>query len=309
MKALFTRWVERYFYAPDPFQRLVSLLLAPLGALYCALMRRRFHSTQVLPSPIPVISIGNLTVGGSGKTPLVTALAQRYDKVAVVLRGYGRKSRGLRVVRDKSGVLCDVRQSGDEAMIYAQKLPQAIVIVSEDRRAGIARAAALGCKAVFLDDGYGKHQIEKLDLLIEVESENGRCLPAGPFRERLWEGKAARWVREGEDFERVTEIIGAKAQMSLVTAIARPERLEPFLPEVAGRHYFPDHHFFTRAELEGILRKDGSDALLVTYKDYVKMRHFNLPTALLDLTLKLDPKLTAEVDAYIAVASTRNFHA
>ena len=300
MKAFLTLWVERYFYAPDPFQKLLSLLLAPLGALYCAVMEQRFRRSRPLRPPVPVVSVGNLTVGGSGKTPVVIALAQHRRGAAVVLRGYGRKSRGLRVVRDRSGILCDVRQSGDEAMIYAQKLPDAVVIVSEDRVAGIAKAEALGCKVVFLDDGYSKHHIEKLDLLIDVQSENMRCLPAGPFRERLWEGKQARWLREGRDFERLTEVVGAKPRMSLVTAIARPERLDPFLPEVVGKHYFPDHHFFGLEELKRILEADRADALLVTYKDYVKMRHFKLPVALLELQLKLDGRVLEEVDAYIA---------
>jgi tetraacyldisaccharide 4'-kinase len=266
-------------------------------------MAYRFRKSRPVRPPIPVVSVGNLTVGGSGKTPLVIALAKHRRGAAVVLRGYGRKSRGLRVVKDKSGILCDVAESGDEAMIYAQKLPDAVVIVSEDRIAGIARAEALGCSVVFLDDGYSKHHIEKLDLLIEVKSDNTRCLPAGPFRERLWKGKKVRWVREGEDFERVTEVVDAGVRMSLVTAIARPERLDPFLPDVVGKHYFPDHHFFSRDALVKILEADGADALLVTYKDYVKMRHFKLPVALLELSLKLDGKLLEEVDDYIAAAT------
>ena len=299
MKAALTQWVEEYFYTPGPFQKIVSFLLAPLGWLYCAVMRRRFSAALPVKPPLPVVSVGNLTVGGSGKTPLVTALASRYENVAVVLRGYGRKSRGVVVVKDRTGILCDVETSGDEAMIYAQKLPHAVVIVSEVREAGIAKAAELGCEAVFLDDGYGKHRIEKLDLLIEVLSENGRCLPAGPFRERLWEGKRARWVREGEDFRRIAEVVDARGKMSLVTAIARPQRLDPFLPEVAGKHYFEDHHFFAKAELERILETDGSQTLLVTYKDYVKIRHFELPVAVMELSLELDEALLREVDDYI----------
>jgi len=299
VKAALTQWVEGYFYAPDLFQKSLSLLLAPLGWLYCLIARRRYEASLPVTPPVPVVSVGNLTVGGSGKTPLVSALAARYDNAAVVLRGYGRRSKGVVVVKDRSGILCDVYDSGDEAMIYAMKLPAATVIVSEVREAGIARAHELGCDVVFLDDGYGKHRIRKLDLLIEVRTPNGRCLPAGPFRERLWEGKAVRWVREGADFSRSTCIVDARGRMSLVTAIARPSRLEPFLPEVAGRHYFEDHHFFSREELEAILRAEGSEALLVTFKDYVKMRHFELPVAVLDLSLELDAKLVREVDDYI----------
>ena len=82
---------------------------------------------------IKIVGVGNLNVGGSGKTPLVTALASKYDDVAIILRGYGRNSKGLYVVKDKNTILEDVSISGDEAMIYAQKLKSAIVIVSEDR--------------------------------------------------------------------------------------------------------------------------------------------------------------------------------
>ncbi len=110
---------------------------------------------------IDIISVGNITVGGSGKTPLVTALASKYEHAAIILRGYGRASRGLFVVKNGENILCDVSVSGDEAMIYAHKVPHAVVIVSEDRREGIIKAKELGAKIVFLDDAYSKHDIKK----------------------------------------------------------------------------------------------------------------------------------------------------
>jgi tetraacyldisaccharide 4'-kinase len=292
-------WGERFFYAPSLFQRLLAYALWPLGALYCFIMYRRFQNSVPRKQGLPVISIGNLTVGGSGKTPLTVALAERRTRPAVVLRGYGRQSSGLQVVSDGKSVLCDVACSGDEAMLYALQLPHAVVIVSEEREAGIAKAKAMGCECVFLDDGYGKHYIAKYDIVIDVTPANGFCLPAGPFRERLWPGKQARLVREGEDFTRRVTIRDAAAKMVLVTAIARPERLDPFLPDVVARETFPDHYFFTRDELAAILEKYGADALLVTYKDYVKIRHFDLPLALMELRLELDGALVAGVDHYI----------
>jgi len=292
-------WGERFFYAPSFSQRLLSLLLWPLSALYCFIMYRRYRSTVPRMQGVPVVSIGNLTVGGSGKTPLTVALAQHYTRPAIVLRGYGRQSKGLRVVSDARSVLCDVKCSGDEAMLYALQLPHAVVIVSEAREAGIAKAKAMGCECVFLDDGYGKHHIAKYDIVIAVAAANGFCLPAGPYRERLWKGKQAVVVREGKEFTRRVAIRNARPKMALVTAIARPERLEPFLPEVVAKHTFPDHHFFSRDELTAILEKSGADALLVTYKDYVKMRRFDLPLALMELSLELDDALAAGVDHYI----------
>ena len=131
----------------------------------------RFKNKKAQDFGIDIISIGNLSVGGSGKTPLVTALASRYENVAVVLRGYGRVSSGLYVVKNREKILEDVSVSGDEALIYAHKLQNAIVIVSEDRKEGILKAKEMGVEIVFLDDAYSKHDIKKLDILIDVNSE------------------------------------------------------------------------------------------------------------------------------------------
>ena len=125
-------------------------------------MHLRYKSKSPKDFELPIISVGNLTVGGSGKTPIVTALASRYEDVAVVLRGYGRKSEGLVVVSDGKDVLVDVDTSGDEAMLYTSLIPHAVVIVSEKRELAIEKAKELGCKVLFLDDGYNKHQIKKL---------------------------------------------------------------------------------------------------------------------------------------------------
>ncbi len=248
---------------------------------------------------IPVVSVGNLTVGGSGKTPLVTALARHYEKPGILLRGYGRESRGVFIVSDGNEIQCDVRTSGDEAMIYAHKVKNAVVIVSECRECAIDLFRQMGCDVLFLDDGYSKHHIKKLDLLIDVQTTNNACLPSGPYRERLWSGKEAVIVRENEAFSRQTSLIDETSSMALVTAIARPERLDPFLPEVCGKYYFKDHHFFTKDELESVLQKSGAASLLVTYKDYVKMADFGLPLSLLDLDLTLEPSLIDMVDHYI----------
>jgi tetraacyldisaccharide 4'-kinase len=300
VKRSLVAWGERYLYSPTPFQRLLSTFLLPLSALYCGIMAWRYRRNVPVDPGIPVVSIGNLTVGGSGKTPLTVALVLRMDMpCAVVLRGYGRRSEGLRVVSDGSEILCDVACSGDEAMLYAMQLPSTVVIVAEKREEGIARAKELGCRCVFLDDGYGKHHIKKYDIVIAVDGPNQRCLPSGPYRERLWKGKKAIVVKEGKDFTRRVRIVDAGERMALVTAIARPERLDPFLPEVVGRYVFPDHHYFTKAELETILHESGADRLLVTYKDYVKIRHFDLPLALMDLELEVDPALVAGVKDYI----------
>jgi len=260
----------------------------------------RFKSKTPEDFGLNIISVGNLSVGGSGKTPLVTVLASRYENVAIVLRGYGRESQGLYVVKDRENILCDVSVSGDEAMIYARKVQNAIVIVSEDRKKGIKKAKEMGAEIIFLDDAYSKHDIKKLDLLIEVKSQNSSCLPSGPFRERLWGDKDAVVLKDGLDFKRLVSVKDGCDKMSLLTAIARPQRLDRYLPEVVSKNYFEDHHSFTKDELEDVLSRDDSDSLLVTYKDFVKVESFGLALSLLDLDVEVDDKVFQIIGNYIA---------
>ena len=293
MRASIVFWVENYFYHPSLFQELLSFLLLPLSWLYCCVMWIRYKLAKEEDFGVDILSVGNLTVGGSGKTPLVTALADNLFNVAIILRGYGRSSQGLVVVKDREHILCDVTISGDEAMIYAQKLPLAIVIVSEDRKKAIQKAKEMGVQKIFLDDAYSKHTIKKKDIVIDVETQNRSCLPSGPFRERLWSGKKALVVRDGIDFVRKVKVQNKQKRMALVTAIARPQRLDSFLPEgVVAKHYFEDHHSFTKEELIAILEAEKVDSLLVTFKDYVKIQSYNLPLSLLDLEVKVESRLS-----------------
>ena len=299
MKKSLVFWIEQYLYKPNIAQRLVSLFLLPLSWIYCFIVWIKYKNTTLKDYDIDVISIGNLSVGGSGKTPLTTALALRYENVAIVLRGYGRRSKGLRVVSNGKEILCDVEISGDEAMIYAHKVSNAIVIVSEKREEGILRAKEMGAKLVFLDDGYSKHFIKKLDILIDVESKNSFCLPSGPLREKIWKGKKVSIIKDGVDFKRVVHVENPMPKMALVAAIARPQRLDPFLPELTSKHYFEDHYFFTKEELEWILYLSGADSLLVTYKDYVKIKDFDITISLLDLKIEVDEKVFKLIDNYV----------
>ncbi len=291
MKKEVTFWVERYFYNPSTFQKLLSILLLPLSWLYCFGMYVRFQLQKEKDFGIDIISVGNLNVGGSGKTPLVTALAKEYEDVAIILRGYGRKSHGLYVVKNREKILVDVQISGDEAMIYAEKVPNAIVIVSEDREEGIEKAKEMGAKQIFLDDAYSKHKIKKRDIIINVESKNSACLPSGPFRERLWKSTNRRVIYEDVDFKRHVTLKNSTKKMVLVTAIARPERLDAFLPMVIAKYYFHDHYSFNKEELLEIIEKEDADSLLVTYKDFVKIQSFGIPLSLLDLDVEVNASL------------------
>jgi len=95
------------------------------------------------------------------------------------------------------------------------------------------------------------------------------------------------------------KLIDETDKMVLVTAIARAERLDPYLPEVLEKIYFEDHHFFTKEELEGILKRTEATSLLVTLKDYVKIRKFDLPISLMELSLELNDDFVNTVDTYV----------
>jgi tetraacyldisaccharide 4'-kinase len=250
---------------------------------------------------IKVIGVGNLVVGGSGKTPLVSAIAKEFQNPAIVLRGYGRDSKGLIVVQHQNKLLCDVKKCGDEALVYATKLQNATIIVSEDRKEGISKAKELGASFVILDDAYSKHDIKKLDILIDVKTINNFCLPSGPYREKVWLGKKVYKVYEDKDFKRDVTIKNPTKKMVLLTAIAKPDRLDPFLPkEVVAKHCFADHHNFTKEELDEIFQKEQPTSFLVTLKDYVKVKDFGYEFSLLDLDIHLEAQLYTEIKKYLS---------
>lgn len=304
MKKSLVFWGEKYLFSPGPVEWLISILLLPFSFLYCCVVWIRYKRSVPRDFGLPIVSIGNLIVGGSGKTPLTVALAKAYKHPAVVLRGYARESKGLFVVSDAKDILCDVKCSGDEAMLYATLLPQAIVIVAENRAEGIEKAKSMGAEVVFLDDGYSKHFIKKLDLLIISKQKNPFCLPSGPFRELLWASKEAMLIQEDKEFVRKVRICDPQEKMALVTAISKPQRLDAYLDErVVQKEYFPDHHAFTRDELVSVLDETGAQSLLVTRKDAVKMTEFELPLSFLELELEVDKKVHQTVLDYVRISS------
>jgi tetraacyldisaccharide 4'-kinase len=166
--------------------------VTPVAALLR--LRRRLYGRGILPresSSLPTISVGNLAFGGTGKTPLVAAMADlwlsRRRRVAILLRGYRRKSRGVVVVSDGRRVLCGVRASGDEAALHARLHPEAIVIVAERRIDAARRAEELGAEILLLDDAFQHLKLERdLDVvLLACRSGNGDPRPFGRLREPL----------------------------------------------------------------------------------------------------------------------------
>ena len=154
-------FAQEYFYAPNLWQKCLAVALLPLSLLYCAGVILRSKFSKTLDFGIPIISIGNLTLGGSGKTPLGISILNEFEGGCVVLRGYGRASKGLVKVAISGEILVGVTVSGDEAMEYAKSVKNANVIVSENRDTAINEAKKMGAKYVLLDDGFGKFHIKK----------------------------------------------------------------------------------------------------------------------------------------------------
>ncbi len=251
---------------------------------------------------IPLVSVGNLIVGGSGKTPFVIALASRFKDVTIISRGYGRKSQGLVEVSRNGEILVDVTQSGDEPMLMASSLTQASVIVSEDRHEAIVLAKEQGAKLIILDDGFNRVNIKKFEILLEPQNiKNYLTFPAGAFREFYFNRNYADViVKEDDDFKRVVSFEDLRERMVLVTAISNPVRLDRYLPEgVVEKVYLEDHAYFDEQRLKTILEEQNASSLLCTSKDKVKMAGFKLAISEMKLKLEIKDEIFMKIEDYI----------
>jgi tetraacyldisaccharide 4'-kinase len=278
-----------------------SLLLAPLGWLWCSIARRRLHAyrtggKKMERLPVPVVVIGNITVGGSGKTPLTLWLARRLQaagwRPAVISRGYGARIEGEpRRVRFDS-LAAEV---GDEPLLLKRRLGDAVEVIVHPRRARAGRMALeLGANLLLLDDGL-QHLALARNLEIAVLDGargigNGRCLPAGPLREpaaRLQEvdavvvqggqPAAGQWGMRLVPVDAVNLIDGRRRPLSdfigrpsdALAGIGHPERFFAMLRGLGltiEGHPFADHHPFNAADLAPYTTRP----LLMTEKDAVK---------------------------------------
>jgi tetraacyldisaccharide 4'-kinase len=177
------------------------LILAPLGALYSAATRARLAlyrkgALRVHKIASPVISVGNLTTGGTGKTPLVEwiarAAAKEGRRVCILTRGYGRRNAGTRVlVSDGEQILADASAGGDEPRLLAEMLQGMAAVISDADRVGAARWAEENLKSnlFILDDGFQHLRIARDLDIVAVDATNpwggGRLLPTGRLREPL----------------------------------------------------------------------------------------------------------------------------
>ena len=286
-------------------------LLAPLAWIYGALSgaRRRAYSAGLLrPRRLarPVVVVGNLTVGGTGKTPLTIYLARELGaaklKVGIVSRGYGRHGGGARYVQPDS----DWRDVGDEPVIIARRTGCA-TMVAADRVTAARTLIARGADVILADDGLQHLRLGRDCAIVVIDGSrgfgNGRLLPQGPLREPAAAlSRADLVVVNGEPQHgslagvlpagTLTMRLAAQPAVRLdgrglpcelaafsgrrvhaVAGIGSPQR---FFRELSGRgieviaHPFPDHHPFTAREL------DFADELpiLMTEKDAVKCAPF-----------------------------------
>lgn len=276
----------------NPLSTTYGAVVAARNALYDRgwLRSRRLHG--------PVVSVGNLSAGGSGKTPFVMLLAellkQRGTRFDVLSRGYGRKSRGVRLV-DPGGLPADF---GDEPLLIARKM-QVPVIVGEDRyEAGHFAESRFGAQLHLLDDGFQHRALARdFDIVLVTPQDAGdRLLPAGRLREPLRSlvradavvlssGAAAEaFPLQGKLVWRVKRGIIPKnvpPRPVVFCGIARPQsfvlQLRAANIEPVAEAFYRDHHSYSEKDIRELLdlkRRSEAGGFVTTEKDAVNLGPF-----------------------------------
>jgi tetraacyldisaccharide 4'-kinase len=268
-----------------------------LDSLYGQVMRLRRRRMERRPQrqrhlSKPVISVGNLSMGGTGKTPVVAAIAQWLvdagQRPSILTRGYGREDNVDGVVVVESST--PIGRAGDEPLMLARQVPGATVCVSPDRHLGGVLAEKLGCTVHVLDDGFQHIELAReLDILVTTVGEvpNGRVIPAGRLREpkdaaarahflvvtdaTAGAASAEAWalgISQSCGTRRtlaapvtgtwlpVPGLVPSGSKVLAVSGIANPERFVSSLRDagysVVDAMTFPDHHRYTEKDLAAI---------------------------------------------------------
>lgn len=300
LEPLVNAWYGRRFW---------PRLLLPLAALYAWVAKRRRNrfrtgKAQSWRAPVPVVVVGNITAGGTGKTPLVIWLVQwlrrRGVRAGVVSRGYGgRGTHPLQVTASTPAAVC-----GDEAAMVVRRA-DCPVVVDPDRPRAVRKLLESGdVDVVIADDGLQHYALERDVEIAVVDGSrglgNGLCLPAGPLREPASRLRECDWVvANGEPTDAApgasTIVARATAFVNLATGrrmapdgfaarhgrnvlavagVGNPNRFQSTLGTVGLSplmRTFPDHHRFTTADLDA-----GEDTVVVvTEKDAEKIKHLD----------------------------------
>ena len=322
-----------FWSRPPEAPGVAARALAPLAALTARATARRVARPPSLRPTVPVICVGNLSAGGTGKTPTVIALVQRLaDRgvaVHVVSRGYGGREAGPLRVDPRRHAAAD---TGDEPLLLSAFGP---AWIARDRAAGVRAATRAGAQAVLMDDGFQNPAVEKSLGLVVVDAVagfgNGLCLPAGPLREPVAAGMAradmtlaigtpaerdafaARWgdrlaapVLGGSLMPLQTGMDWTGLRALAFAGIGRPakffETLRGMGAELAATKALDDHQALSPALLTRLEREAASlnAQLVTTEKDAVR-----LPPAFRQRVLTLPVRLALDDWAPIDAAFGR----
>lgn len=299
--------------------RCLRSFLYPLSLAYGVgvKMRNTLYEKKVLQTqkcPLPVVSIGNIVVGGTGKTPLTAMLAQSlstFCRVAILSRGYRSKAENAKeplVLSRGNGPLHGAELAGDEPILLARAVPKAIVIVGKNRSLAAKKAIEEGAQVILLDDGMQHRKLYRDIEVVLIDGKNpfgkGYFLPRGFLRDdpkRL--DKADCIIVNGEstvalknsvkvalkpveviDMQGNTVPTIAGKSVALFCAIASPLRFHETVKEM-GAHIvltkdLPDHEKFSSDELIAFTKEakqKGATLVLCTEKDYVKLTDEKMP--------------------------------
>jgi len=278
---------------------LLGTLLSPLGLIYSGIVSTRQLRTEAATVPAPVIAVGNVTLGGAGKTPVTLALADLLKTMGrhphILSRGYGSEAPPHPVEVDTA--THNPSEVGDEPLLLARAAP---TWVHPSRHASALRAIGRGADCLLLDDALQHHALHKDVSFLVIDTSyglgNGQVFPAGPLREPLEFAldRTSAIVALGPDplrvhLPQIKPVFRALLKPSPLwdtlkgkpviafAGLARPEKFFTMC-ERAGmkllRSYpFPDHHPYTRLELSRLIdhAAEREATLVTTEKDYVKL--------------------------------------